>query len=148
MKYLQNIILSVLVLLSIPTAFVMISVYWLETRFGKNAAALTMGGVAVLVVVAITAAMIIAVVWITMRASADHTQDVADAFKATSRLEQKQWDIVKNRERHTQQIEMVDYKRIDKIAQERAKLLSERQDPEDDWWAQQGASNVDYREVE
>lgn len=104
-------------------AFIVAAVWWLESRFGANVAMMVLGGTLGIICFAAGGLLVAAVQKATLNAATDFNHDIA----GTERYRQMTGREYARSEREAfsarAKLEVIDAKRIDQLAQQRAGLL-------------------------
>jgi hypothetical protein len=122
--------------MAIPFAFIGLTVWWLESRFGAGVALMILGGLAGAACIVLGVVLSGAITKSTLQNAAQFNSDLASVERARTATQRAELGVVREHARgereafnHRAKLEQLEARRIDQLAQQRAKLLvdAERQ---------------------
>ena len=121
-------------MIAIPLAFVGVAVWWLESRFGSGVALMVLGGLVGVICVIVGIILALAVQRNTLTAAGQFNANLAAVEQQRAQTERARLGVDKERARAERsltearaRIEVMDARRVDQIAQQRAQALLQDQ---------------------
>ena len=123
-------------IMSIPFVFIGLAVWWLESRFGASVALMILGGLAGAACIVLGVVLSSTITKTTLANAAQFNSDLASVERARTSTARAELGVVREHARgereafnHRAKLEQLEARRIDQLAQQRAKLLvdTERQ---------------------
>lgn len=121
-------------MIAIPLAFVGVAVWWLESRFGSGVALMVLGGLVGVLALIVGIVLSLAVQRNTLTAAGQFNANLAAVEQQRAQTERARFGVDKERARAERsltearaRIEVMDVRRVDQIAQQRAQALLQDQ---------------------
>ena len=121
-------------MIAIPLAFVGVAVWWLESRFGSGVALMILGGLVGVLALIVGIVLSLAVQRNTLTAAGQFNANLAAVEQQRAQTERARLGVDKERARAERsltearaRIEVMDVRRVDQIAQQRAQALLQDQ---------------------
>lgn len=119
--------LALFLVLAIPFGFVVLGVWWLEDRFGTGVAAVTIGGVLALLAFAGGALFAYRLSKRTLENAATFVADVTDVQRASMNVQREHARAEREAFSLRARAELTDEARVQRLAEQRARLLVDGQ---------------------